>query len=195
MKKDFLKSLGLEDEIIQKIQAEIGKDTTILKNQITDLQDDLAQKDVIIQKRDGRIAELEKVDVETVKQQEYDRGKADGLAEVEKIKFENAVNAELDKSGAKNVKALTGLLDMEQVKYENGTLSGLTEQIEQIKKDNAYLFKDTTQKPGFSAGVNSAGGNPAITREQFDRMGYMDRLNLRKSDPEAYKELTGKGEG
>lgn len=195
MKKDFLKSLGLEDEIIQKIQAEIGKDTTILKGQITALQDDLAQKDVIIQKRDGRIAELEKVDVETVKQQEYDRGKADGLAEVEKIKFEAAVNAELDKSGAKNVKALTGLLDMEQVKYENGTLSGLTEQIDQIKKDNAYLFEDTTQKPGFSAGVNGTGGNPAITKEQFDKMGYMDRLNLRKNDPDAYNELTGKGEG
>lgn len=195
MKKDFLKSLGLEEDVVQKIQAEIGKDISVLKNQITELQDDLAQKDVIIQKRDGRIAELEQIDVEAVKKEEYERGKTDGLAEVEKIKFETAVNAELSGCGAKNVKALTGLLDMEKVTMKDGVLTGLSEQIEAIKQDNAYLFADEPAKPGFSAGVTGTGGTPGITKEQFEKMGYAQRLQLRKSDPEAYKELTGKGEG
>lgn len=195
MKKDFLKSLGLEEDVIQKIQAETGKDISTLKNQITELQDDLAQKDVLIQKRDGRIAELEEIDVETVKQQEYERGRTDGLAEVEKMKFETAVNAELAGCGAKNVKTLTGLLDMEKVTYENGVLAGLSEQIAAIKQDNAYLFADDAGKPGFSAGVTGTGTAAGITKEQFKNMGYAQRLQLFQSDPETYKVLREKGEG
>jgi hypothetical protein len=51
-------------------------------------------------------------------------------------------------SGAKNTKALRALLDMEKIKYENDTLSGLDEQIEAIKKDNDFLFETAQNKSG-----------------------------------------------
>ena len=56
MKVDFLKGLGLEDDVISKIQAESGKDVTeakaklqtqidTLTQQNTDLQSQVAQRD------------------------------------------------------------------------------------------------------------------------------------------------------
>ena len=64
MKRDFLKNLGLEDEVINKIMDEAGKEVTGLKTQIANLQDDLSVKDGVIETKNSKIKELEGVDIE-----------------------------------------------------------------------------------------------------------------------------------
>ncbi|MGN1121986.1 MAG: hypothetical protein ACI4RV_06435 [Eubacteriales bacterium] len=55
MKVEFLKSLGLDDEVIAKIQVESGKDVQAEKDKTKKAQDDLAAAN-------GKIAEFEKQD-------------------------------------------------------------------------------------------------------------------------------------
>ena len=58
-----------------------------------------------------------------------------------KILFDNALKSELEKCGAKSIKALKGFLEPEKMSLENGVLKGFSEQISQIKKENGFLFE------------------------------------------------------
>lgn len=61
----------------------------------------------------------------------------------------------------------------------------------ELTKDDGTAFK-TTQPI-----VNLKGGAPLggpIDKAQFDKMGYLDRLNLYNSNPELYKQYSGKEE-
>lgn len=59
-----------------------------------------------------------------------------------KVLFDNALKSELEKCGAKSIKALKGFLEPDKMSLENGVLKGFSEQISQIKKDNGFLFND-----------------------------------------------------
>ena len=116
MKRDFLKNLGLEDDIVDKIMEENGKDITDLKTKIANLQDDLKVKD------------------EALKTAEYERGKAEGSAEIEKFKFNTALDNALKGAKVKDSKTISGLLDMEKIKLENEQIVGLDEQLKTLKE-------------------------------------------------------------
>lgn len=67
---------------------------------------------------------------------------------------EYAIDGELSKIGAKNLKAVKALLDDEKIVVKDGQIVGLNEQIETIKKNDAYLFNETQPTPP------GKGGNP-----------------------------------
>ena len=70
-----------------------------------------------------------------------------------KILFDNALKSELEKCGAKSIKALEGFLEPDKMSFEDGVLKGFSEQISQIKKENGFLFE------GFGAtGQSHRGG-------------------------------------
>ena len=150
MKRDFLKNLGLEDDIADKIMAENGKDITDLKTKIANLQDDLKVKEGVIETKNTKIAELEKVDVDAIKLAEYERGKAEGSAEIEKFKFNTALDNALKGAKVKDSKTISGLLDMEKIKLENEEIVGLDEQLKTLKESHDYLFDNDGTTPRFS---------------------------------------------
>ena len=71
----------------------------------------------------------------------------------------------LTNAGAKNNIAVKALLKMENIKMDNDKVIGLTEQIEELKKTNDYLFKIEEKAPPAPAGITPANpngnGNPA----------------------------------
>ena len=79
MKRKFLEDLGLETDTIEKITAEAGKDVTSLKARVDDLTEQINVKDTTISEKNNKIAELEKVDVEAIKNAEYERGKTESF--------------------------------------------------------------------------------------------------------------------
>lgn len=81
-------------------------------------------------------------------QGKYEKDTKDLQDKLTQSQYNAAVDMALMGSGAKNTKALRALLDMEKIKYENDTLSGLDEQIEAIKKDNDFLFETAQNKSG-----------------------------------------------
>jgi len=61
--------------------------------------------------------------------------------EFSKFKLNSAVNRSLEASKAKNSKAASALLDMEKIVLsEDGSITGLSEQIEMLKADEATKF-------------------------------------------------------
>ena len=68
------------------------------------------------------------------------------------------------KPTAKNVKAVMALLDLKDAKLqEDGTVKGLSEQIEKLAKteDSKFLFEEAEAKPkfkGFQPGASSEKG-------------------------------------
>ena len=81
-------------------------------------------------------------------QGKYEKDTKDLQDKLTQSQYNAAVDLALMGSGAKNTKALRALLDMEKIKYENDTLSGLDEQLEAIKKDNDFLFETAQNKSG-----------------------------------------------
>ena len=86
MKRKFLEDLGLEEEAINKIMAENGKDLNELKAKVDDLTEQINVKDTTIKQKNDKISELEKVDVEALKKEQFDLGKAEGSKEIEVFK-------------------------------------------------------------------------------------------------------------
>ena len=150
MKRDFLKGLGLEDEVINKIMDEAGKEVTGLKTQIANLQDDIKVKDGVIETKNSKIKEFEKIDIEALKKTEYEKGKAEGSAEIEKFKFNTALDNALKGAKVKDSKTISGLLDMEKIKLENEQIVGLDEQLKTLKESHDYLFDSEKKPPKFS---------------------------------------------
>ena len=96
MKRKFLEDLGLEKEAIDKIMAEAGRDTTALQVKVDELTEQLNVKEQTISNKNAKIAELEKVDIEALKKEQFDLGKAEGSKEVENFKRQNAIDKVYD---------------------------------------------------------------------------------------------------
>lgn len=86
----------------------------------------------------------------------------------------------------KNTKALKALIDLDKIVYENGVISGFAEQIEKLKKEESYLFA-SGEVPQFTRPVNSA--DEEITREDYQKLSYMEKLKLKKEAPKIFSKL------
>jgi hypothetical protein len=173
MKRSFLKDLGLEDEVVDKIMTENGKDINDLKVEVTNLKSDLAVKDGVIATKDTKISELEKVDIEGLKKAEYEKGKTEGSAEVGKFKFENALKEALAGFKPKDAKVVSSLLDMTKIKYENDKITGLDEQITPLKTSHDYLFESDKKIPRFAdkaPGIENNPGEKTVKQEIREKL-------------------------
>ncbi len=137
---------------------------------------------------DEETADIILSEVNSLIEKEYSRGENDGLAQLDKYKFDTAVDSEIAKANAKNPALLKSLLDFEGVLYENGEFLGLNEQINLIKEENPFLFEEEVSVPKFSRKANSA---DKITKKDFDAMSYSQRVNLFSKNPALYNELRG----
>ena len=90
-------------------------------------------------------------------------------ATITQMKRDSAIESALTSAKARNTKAVRALLDEGKlVLNDDGTLSGIKEQIEAVKKDNAFLFDSSDDDNGggngggrmpFFGGSNPKGGN------------------------------------
>lgn len=124
-------------EEYQKLEEKNKKDVELLNTQLEDL------------KKGAGVSEELKKQIETL-QNENKAKEEEYKQEIYNIKLNNEVENLLNKAGSKNniaVKAL--LLKMENIKLENDKIIGLSEQLEEVKKNNDYLFNATEVTTGF----------------------------------------------
>lgn len=161
MKRKFLEDLGLEADVVEKIMIESGKDTTALKAKVDELTEQVNVKETTITEKNNKIAELEKVDVEAIKKEQFDLGKAEGSKEVEVFKKQNALDKALQGYKAKDSNILTKMLNMDKVKFNDKfeIVEGLEEQVNTLKESHDYLFDSDSPKPLFTGGINPPKGN------------------------------------
>lgn len=210
MKRKFLEDLGLEKEVIDKIldenSTDIGKakgSLETIKTERDKLKNDLADRDKQLE-----ILKNSTGDVESMKKQiadlqsENKKKDNDHATELKKLKVDTAVTAALTGAKAKNAKAVKALLELDLDKIElldDGTIKGLDKQLKQLQEDedSKFLFdvesddKNSNFK-GVKPGEKGDKKPGALTKEQFNKMSYKDRVNLYNTDKQTYDALTGK---
>lgn len=101
-----------------------------------------------------------------------------------------AIDLALTKNKARNTKAVKALLDAKTLELTDEGVKGLDDQLKKVKEDNPFLFDEGegTKGPTFSKNGNP-NGTTKVTKEDFNKMGYSERLNLKQSDPGLFSEL------
>lgn len=176
LKTAFDTELG---KVTRKLEAE--RDT--LRESLQTAQDTLKTfEGVDVKDLQGKVAALTET-LET-KEMEYQ----DKLADME---FNSVLDSAILASKAKNAKALKALLDVEKLKTSKNQAEDVKAAIEAVKGENDFLFE--SNEPIMNPVKETNGGQmpPGVTKELFAKMGYADRLKLKKSNPEKYKEMRG----
>lgn len=114
---------------------------------------------------------------------EYERGKNDAEAGFNKSRKEEQIDEKIKAAGAKNVKAVKALLDLESAQNDEKSLQ---QQLDALKKECPYLFEDGEKKPQFTSGKAK---NGSLDKKAFENMSYRKRLKLFSDNPELYKQL------
>ena len=143
--REFLKGLDLDAETINTIMAEYGKNFTELKEERDKLKDENKSLK-------SEIEESKKVDIEAIKKEQFDLGKEEGTKELETFKKSIALKDALKNTKAKDINLLSKLIDNEKINYEEKDgkfeITGLDDQITEIKKSHDYLFEvEKAQEP------------------------------------------------
>ncbi len=173
MTRKQLEELGLSKEQTDKIMeingADIENAKGELKEKVKTLEKDKEELSKQIADRDGQLDTLKTSagDNEELTKQiaalqtANQTAKDDYEKQMNQMKVDFAVEKALSGAKAKNVKAVMALLDLTDAKLqEDGTVKGLSEQIEKLSKaeDSKFLFEEAQAKPklkGFQPGASS----------------------------------------
>lgn len=166
MKREFLQNfkvgdLPLTDEIINAIMAENGRDIEAAKKPFADYESikeqletaknglkafegvDVAQLQGEITKLQGQLTDKDK---------EW-QGRLDAMAFDAKVK--DAITA----AKGKSAKAISALLDMDTLRASKNQDADLKAALEDLQKDNGYLFGDDQgAPPPYADGTGTGGG-------------------------------------
>lgn len=197
MTKEQLQALNLTEEQINAIIEDYGKNYVSkaqfnekndaykqAKQEIENLTNDistLSEANKANEALQSQIKELQ--DAATQREADYNEN-------IKNMKIDTAITKALSKSGAMNETILTGLLDRTKIAIgEDNTITGIQEQIVALKESDPYLFKQDSIK-GVVPGDATPKTNDGITKEQFSKMSYLDRVKLQESNPDLYSELS-----
>lgn len=198
MNREFLRSLELEDGVVESIMAKHGATVKeindqlntqktkaeSLEEQITERDTDLKALREQLKDHEGANTELESL------QNKYDEETQKLQSQLEQNKKMNEIRLAINKSGARNEKAILALLDLEEVKVNDDGVQGLKEQIDSIKESDNYLFETVeNKKPNIVAGGNPQGvGSGTLTREQImQEKDNTKRQKLISENPELFR--------
>lgn len=197
MTKEQLQALNLTEEQINAIIEDYGKNY-VSKTQFNEKNDAYKQAKLEIENLTNDISTLSEANKanEALQSQIKElqdaatKREADYNESIKNMKIDTAITKALSKSGAMNETILTGLLDRTKIAIgEDNTITGIQEQIVALKESDPYLFKQDSIK-GVVPGDATPKTNDGITKEQFNKMSYLDRVQLQESNPDLYSELS-----
>ena len=149
MKRDFLKNLGLEDEIVDKIMTEYGKSISTEKAKIDDLNSKLEVNNVKMKEYEDKIATLEQNSTDN----------ATKLKDLETLTNENKdLKAQLQ-MGDSNVKKEFSKFVRTEIMSKVDDKNDFESVLKEYKKENPQYFGDTVIKKVQSS-PNLNGGEP-----------------------------------
>ena len=184
---EILKNCGVEEEKANEIVKAMNEAkiyTTKHENideRYNKLKTQKTELETQIKERDTQLADLSKnnkgnedllnqiKDLQALNKQTT----TDYENKINQMQFDYALEGALTNAKSKNNKALKALLDMNSIKYQEGKLEGLQEQIEALQKDASYLF-DLNNAPQNTGGIGQFGRGgstaPKFTSDDIKKM-------------------------
>ena len=168
MEKEKLLALGITEEQaaeIVKMHKGILDGNYVPKSRFNEVNDSKNDLEGQVKDRDRQLKDLKKAagDNKELKnkiealEEGNKKTREDYEAKIKQIKIDNAVDVSLKDAGAKNLKAVRALLDLDGLKIDGDSIDGLKEQIESLQKDEGTSFMFDTKEPQ----VMITGGKPA----------------------------------
>lgn len=152
MTRDFLKELGLDKEVIDKIISQYGADINSVKSELSTAQAKLEEQGKRLEQfKDYNEIKPYKEKFETLSAK-YDK-------DISLLKLDNVLTAKLYKSRAINPDLIKKSIDLSSITTDDkGEFIGLDEQIDALKQSDAYLFA-SDEKPLPTASQVGLNGN------------------------------------
>ena len=169
-KEDFVK-LGIDEETAKKLESASQEELKgyIPKARFDEVNNEKKKLELDVRDRDGQLETLKNStgDVESLKQQIATLQKENKVkdeahaAEIKQLKIDTAIETALTGANAKNNTAAKALLkDLDKAELdEDGTIKGLAEQIEALKKSDSYLFETKEKKTKVKGAEPGESGN------------------------------------
>lgn len=188
MKRKELEDLGLSKEQVDAVmkingtdienaKEVVGADVTNLRAENESLTKQVKDRDKQIESLKSSVGDNEDLKKQIEQLQTDNKAQADAHAkEIQQMKLDAAVEKILTDGGAKNIKAVKALLNLVDIKLgDDGTVKGLTEQIEKLKGDDStkFLFNEPEQNQQHFTGFQP--GNSTIIPNST-QAGYEARL-------------------
>lgn len=195
MKRDQLKKLGLDDEVIDKVMDLNGKDIQKYKaenEQLTEentaFKDQIKNRDKDLKKLQDQVKDNDDLSKQVKEwQDKYKTDTKELNDQIAKVKLNSAVDQVLTTNKVRNNKAIKALLNNDEIKFdESGKLTGLDDQIKSLRKSDPYLF-DEGKTPEYTP---ASGDTPKETKP-LNQMSLTERIELKQSDPDAYHKMLG----
>ncbi|ANB62262.1 phage scaffolding protein [Anoxybacteroides amylolyticum] len=169
MKREFLESLGLEKDVIDKIMAEHGKSVEAQKAKVDDLKTSLDNMKKQLEQRDNDLKQLKKqaegneelqtklADLE----KRYKDEKAAYEAKIKETQLNSAIKLAIN-GKVHDADLVASLLDKNTIELdENGNITkGLDEQLKALQETKSFLFVPETNNQPKITGIKPAEGNP-----------------------------------
>lgn len=202
--KEILKSQGLTDEQIETVLGEMKQNKIFtageenLDIRYSKLKTDHDTLTTQHSEATKLIEELKKgskgnEELQT-KVKDYESKVAGLQAELEKTKIESAVKVALLSAKAKDVDYLTfKLKEKGELKLdEQGNIKGIDDMLAGLKTQFPTQFESESQKKIDENKLPNGDDNKKVSQEDFNKMGYQERLKLFQESPDVYNELSGK---
>lgn len=201
--KELLKAQSLTDEQINNITAKMKEEkiyTTSLENadeRYTKLKGQKADLDEQIKTANATIEDLKKnnKDNEALQKtiQDHETTIENLKKESAQKDFNYALDSALKDNKCKNAKALKALLDLDNIKFNEGKLEGLEGQLTALKESDGYLFDTSNPAPGNTGGTGNhprvGGGTGAVTKADILKMPYSKRVEFYNNNKEEFNRL------
>ena len=191
MKRDFLKSLGIEDKaIIDKILDENSADIGRAKGEVDDLKTQITTLQSSLDKKTSEFDALKESTKDyadlSAKTQKLEADNAQLIADKKQLNLDldnrvneimktNEVEKMILKANGKNVKAIMALMDMDAITYDGEAkqVKGAKEQLDTLiaAEDSSMLF-------GESRGNNLSGVTPAdpVRTQKTTTLSFSDAI-------------------
>ena len=203
---EVLKAQGLTDEQIVKISADMKSNKIYLASEenldvrYNKLKLESEQNAQELAKSQALITELQKGNKGNEELQTKIKGYEDEIANLKKQNEEQKLESALDR-----VLIEANVQDVDYVKFkikekgavlkldDKGNLSGTKELIDDLKVQLPNQFTKNAQKIN-EIKLPHSDDNKGVTKDQFNKMSYQERLKLFNENKEAYDELTKSNE-
>lgn len=205
--QEILKSQGLSDEQIEKVTGEMKQNKIFTASEenldirYKDLKGKFDSKSKEHDEASALIEQLKKDNAGNselqAKVKEYEATISNLKAELEQSKANSALENALIKANVVDVDYMAfKFKEKGEIKLDDkGKIKGFDDTLNELKTQYPTQFTSTTStKIEENKLPNSNNNNGSeITKEQFNKMGYRDRLKLHTDNPELYNALN-KGE-
>lgn len=205
--QEILKSKGMSDEDITSVIGEMKQNKIFTASEENldvrygKLKTDHDNLTAEHKKSTDLIAELQKATKgqEDVQKQitEYKQTIQKLQEEAQEAKTESALKIGLLSAGAKAddidylIFKMSHDSDWKPELGDDGQVKGLDEKLKGLKTQYPNQFEATSQKKVEEKKLDKPDANKTISKEEFAKMGYQERVKLFNENPDQYKELSG----